>query len=210
MEFPNFNQKIFKTLNNDKITIEEMKAIEPIIIENCKTSVKLMYNYYFLTIVLITIWFLIESSIISKVTIFNVDIDNKKFILFFLPFVSIATYYISVSYMGFNQLSDAGLKQIQAKLYPNIHEPSILDIMIYPSIIELETIKVRLSKDSLISSLWFLIVSFTFLSFPLLMNGVICWKLMFNDCSMIFFPVVYTLIMIKIIFDIVFYIKQVQ
>jgi len=209
MEYPNFNKQLLNTLENGKTTIEELKAIEPIMIENCKSSIKLMYNYYFATIVLAILWFLIDKSIVSEVKILDVTVNNKQILLLSIPFLSIICYYFTISYMAFNQLIDAGLKLIQRKLYPNISEGSIMELLIYPSLIELESIKVRLSNDSLWSNLGFIFISFLFLFTPLILNGVICWSLFFNTWTPIFFPIIYILIMGKIILNIIFYIRQV-
>ncbi|MEL1247435.1 hypothetical protein [Flavobacterium helocola] len=162
MEYPNFNKQLLNTLENGKTTIEELKAIEPIMIENCKSSIKLMYNYYFATIVLAILWFLIDKSIVSEVKILDVTVNNKQILLLSIPFLSIICYYFTISYMAFNQLIDAGLKLIQSKLYPNISEGSIMELLIYPSLIELESIKVRLSNDSLWSNLGFILFHFCF------------------------------------------------
>lgn len=210
MKRPNFNKQIINTLENGKTTNEELIAIEPIMIENCKSSIKLMYNYYFASIVLIILWFLIDNSIVSEVTLFDVNVKNKQILLLSIPFLSIVCYYFTISYLAYNQLIDAGLKQIHKKLYPNISESSILDLVIYPSLIELESIKVRLSNDSGWSTFGFLTVSFLFLFLPIIMNGIVCWNLIFSIDTLIFFPIFYILILVKIVSNIVFYFKQVQ
>lgn len=210
MKQTNFNKQISNALQIGNITNEELKAIEPIVIENCKSSIKLMYNYYFVTIVLVILWFLVYNSIVSEVKLFDVSVKNKQILLLSIPFLSIVCYYFTISYLAFNQLTDAGLKQIQKRIYPNISECSILELVIYPSIIELESIKVRLSNDSGWSTFGFLIVSFLFLFLPIIMNGIICWNLIFNVNTSIFFPFIYILILVKIVSNIVFYFKQVQ
>ncbi|MFT6638746.1 MAG: hypothetical protein ACJAYP_001332 [Flavobacterium sp.] len=207
---PNFNSQIFNTIENGKTTIEELKAIEPILIENCKSSIKQMYNYYFITIVLIIIWFLIDNSIISEINLFNVDVKNKDVLSIGIPFLSIVCYYFTITYMAFNQLIDAGLKQIQKQIYPNIGDSSMMELLIYPSLIELENIKVRLSNDSLLSTIGFIIVSCLFLFLPIIVNGIICYKLLVSESVSIWFPLFYFLILIKIFLNIVFYIRQVR
>jgi hypothetical protein len=209
MEYPNFNKQILNTLENGKTTVDELKAIEPIMIENCKSSIKLMYSYYFATIVLAILWFLVDKSIVTEVNVLDVAINNKQILLLSIPFLSITCYYFTISYMAFNQLIDAGLKQIQRKLYPNISESSMMELLIYPSLIELESIKVRLSNDSLLSNLGFIFISFLFLFAPLILNGVICWNLLFNTWTPIIFPIIYILIIGKIVSNVMFYIKQV-
>jgi hypothetical protein len=209
---PNFNSQIINTINNEKTTIEELKAIEPILIENCKTSIKLMYSYYFITLVFTTIWFLIDNSIISEVKVLDVSINNRKILMIAIPFISIASNYITISYMAFNQLIDAGLKEIQRKIYPNISNGSILELLIYPSLIELESIKMRLSNNSLLSNLGFILISITFLFLPIILNVIICYNLYFNfkNSFYILFPILYFLILFKIISNVIFYFRQVQ
>lgn len=210
MKQPNFNTEVFNTINNGKTTLEELKAIEPILIENCKSSVKQMYNYYFITILLIIIWFLIDNSIINEIKIFDINLNNKKILAVGIPFLSIACYYFTMTYMAFNQLIDSGLKQIQNKLYPNLADSSVMELAIYPSIIELESIKVRLSNDSFISSIGFIFVVFAFIFIPIIMNGIICYKLFIDDSVSMWFPIIYSLILIKIVLNFIFYLRQVQ
>lgn len=212
MKSLNFNQQVIKTIQNEKTSIEELKSIEPILIENCKSSVRLFYNYYFFTFLIIIIWFLINNSIISEVKVFDVTINNRKILLLSLPFISTATYYITISYLAFNQLIDAGLKEIQRKIYPSIGESSLLELMIYPSLIELESIKVRLSNDSFISTLGFIIISLSFIFLPIVLNSIICYNLliMLRSTYLIIFPIIYSLIILKTIKNFIFYFKQVQ
>lgn len=209
MKQPNFNKQIFNTIENEKTTLEELKAIEPILIENCKSSIKQMYNYYFFTIILIFIWFLIDNSIISEIEVININLNNKKLLLIGIPFLSISCYYFTITYMAFNQLIDDGLKQIQKKIYKNIGDSSIMELLIYPSLIELESIKVRLSNDSMRSTVGFIFISLTFLFLPIIVNGIICYKLFIDNTVSIWFPLTYSLILIKIISNIIFYIRQV-
>lgn len=209
MKNPNFNQQIINTIENENTTIEELKAIEPILIENCKSSIKQMYNYYFFSILLVFIWFLIDNSIISEVEFLNINFNNKKILMIGIPFLSITCYYFTISYLAFNQLIDAGLKQIQRKIYPNIGKSSIMELLIYPSLIELENIKVRLSNDSMLSSAGFIIISLAFLSLPIAMNSIVCYKLFIDESISTWFPVIYFLILFKIMSNIVFYIRQV-
>lgn len=209
MKQPNFNKQIFNTIENKKTTLEELKAIEPILIENCKSSIKQMYNYYFFTIILIFIWFLIDNSIISEIEVININLNNKRLLLIGIPFLSISCYYFTITYMAFNQLIDDGLKQIQKKIYKNIGDSSIMELLIYPSLIELESIKVRLSNDSMRSTVGFIFISLTFLFLPIIANGIICYKLFIDSTVSIWFPLTYSLILIKIISNIIFYIRQV-
>ncbi len=209
MKQPNFNKQLLNTIENEKTTLEELQAIEPILLENCKSSIKQMYNYYFFTIVLCFIWFLVDNSIISKIELLNINLDNKKLLLIGIPFLSISCYYFTITYMAFNQLIDAGLKQIHRKIYKNIGESSIMELVIYPSLIELEGIKVRLSNDNWRSSLGFIFISIIFIFLPILLNGFICYKLFTEIAISIWFPIVYTLILLKIISNIIFYIRQV-
>ncbi|MHC0443420.1 hypothetical protein [Flavobacterium sp. 3-210] len=212
MKQPNFNSQIINTINNRKTTIEELKAIEPILIENCKTSIKLMYNYYFITLVLIIIWFLIDNSIISEVKVLDLSINNRQILILSIPFLAIVSNYITVSYMAFNQLIDAGLKEIQSKIYPNISSGSMLELLIYPSLIELESIKMRLSNNSLISGFGFILIAVTFMLLPIVLNGIICYKLFafLLNSRYILLPIVYILILFKIISNLFFYFKQFQ
>lgn len=209
MKQPNFNKQIFNTIENEKTTLEELKAIEPILIENCKSSIKQMYNYYLFTIILTFIWFLIDNSIISEIEVININLNNKRLLIIGIPFLSISCYYFTITYMAFNQLIDDGLKQIQKKIYKNIGDSSIMELLIYPSLIELESIKVRLSNDSLRSTVGFIFISLTFLFLPIIVNGIICYKLFIDNTVSIWFPLTYSLILIKIISNIIFYIRQV-
>lgn len=212
MKQSNFNSQIINTINNEKTTTEELKAIEPILIENCKTSIKLMYIYYFTTLVLIIVWFLIDNSIIEEVNIFDIKIKNLQILKTAIPFISILSNYITISYMAFNQLIDVGLKEIQTKIYPNLSQGSILELLIYPSLIELESIKMRLSNNSLISGLGFILISVIFMILPIVLNGIICYKLLciLIDSHYILLPIIYILILFKIISNLFFYFKQVQ
>lgn len=206
----NFNTQVYNTVNNAKTTFEELKAIEPILIENCKTSSKQTYNFYFITLVLILIWFLVDTSIITKIKLFDADISNHEVLIVGIPFLSIISFYLTITYLAFNQLIDTGLKEIQKKLYPNIGESAILELTIYPSLIELESIKMRLSNDSFLNTVGFLFVAFVFIFLPVGLNGIICYKLFMNDMVSSWFPIIYSLILIKIILNIIFYIRQVQ
>jgi hypothetical protein len=209
MKQPNFNKQIFNTIENEKTTFEELKAIEPILIENCKSSIKQMYNYYLFTIILTFIWFLIDNSIISEIEVININLNNKKLLLIGIPFLSISCFYFTITYMAFNQLIDAGLKQVQRKIYKNIGDSAIMELVIYPSLIELESIKVRLTNNNWRSTIGFIFISLTFLFLPIIVNGIICYKL-FNDNTVSFwFPLIYTIILTKIISNIIFYIRQV-
>ncbi|MEQ3690914.1 MAG: hypothetical protein ABNG98_05300, partial [Flavobacterium sp.] len=87
---------------------------------------------------------------------------------------------------------------------------SMMELLIYPSLIELENIKVRLSNDSLLSTIGFIIVSCLFLFLPIIVNGIICYKLLVSESVSIWFPLFYFLILIKIFLNIVFYIRQVR
>ncbi|RKR11951.1 hypothetical protein C8C83_3710 [Flavobacterium sp. 90] len=212
MKQPNFNSQIINTINNEKTTIEELKAIEPILNENYKASSKLMYTYYFITLVLSIIWFLIDNSIISEVKVFDLSIDNRQILMLAIPFIAIASNYITISYMAFNQLIDSGLRAIHSKIYPNISEESIAELLIHPSLIELETIKLRLSNDSFFSSLGFLFIAIIFGLLPIILNGIICYKLYFyfKNSAYIFLTILYILILFKIITNLIFYFRQVQ
>lgn len=210
MKNTNFNTQISNTINNEKTTIDELKAIEPILLENCKASVKQMYLYYFITLVLMVIWFLVDNVIITEIKLFEVTLNNRKILLIGVPFLSIICYYFSITYMAFNQLIDAGLKQIQQKIYPNISQSSILELTIFPSLIELESIKMRLSNDSVLSSTGFIFIAVLFMFFPLIINGIICYKLFNNDCVSFWFPLIFSLILLKIFSNIIFYFRQVQ
>jgi len=210
MKNPNFNTQVFNTVNNGKTTIDELKAIEPILIENCKASIKQMYLYYFITLVLMIIWFLIDNAIITEVKLFDVNLNNRKILLIGVPFLSVICYYFTITYMAFNQLIDAGLKQIQQKIYPNIAQSSILELTIFPSLIELESIKMRLSNDTFISTTGFIFISLLFMFLPLIINGIICYNLFNNDCVSFWFPLIFSLILLKVFFNIIFYFRQVQ
>lgn len=210
MKYPNFNSQIVNTIENGKTTLEELKAIEPILIENCKSSIKQMYSYYFITIIITMIWFLLDNSVITGIKVFDVDFKNGELLIIIIPFLSISCYYFTITYMAFNQLIDAGLKQIQKKIYPNLGKSSILELAIYPSLIELESIKMRLSRDSFISTTGFLFITFLFLFIPIIANGYICFKLFLNSAISLWFPLVYSLILVKIILNIIFYFRQVQ
>jgi hypothetical protein len=207
---PNFNAQVYNTINKSETTLEELKAIEPILIENCKSSIKQMYIYYFTSVVLVFIWFLVDRSIITEVKFFDVTLKNKKILLVGISFLSVVCYYFTITYMAFNQLIDSGLKQIQQKIYPNLSESSILELTIYPSIIELESIKMRLSNDSFFSTIGFIFVSLLFMFLPLIVNGIICYKLFLIDSISYWFPVLCSLILIKIFSNIIFYFRQVQ
>ena len=209
MKQPNFSKQIFNTIENEKTTLEELKAIEPILIENCKSSIKQMYTYYLFTIILIFIWFLIDNSIVSEIEVLNINLNNKELLLVGIPFLSVSCYYFTIAYMAFNQLIDEGLKQIQRKIYNNIGDSSLMELLLYPSLIELESIKVRLSNDSLRSRIGFIFISLTFLFLPVIVNGVICCKLFFCSSVSIWFPLTYSLILIKTISNTIFYIRQV-
>jgi len=210
MKNTNFNTQISNTINNEKTTIDELKAIEPILLENCKASVKQMYLYYFITLVLMVIWFLVDNIIITEIKLFDVTLNNRKILLIGVPFLSIICYYFSITYMAFNQLIDTGLKQIQQKIYPNISQSLILELTIFPSLIELESIKMRLSNDSVLSSTGFIFIAVLFMFFPLIINGIICYKLFNNDCVSFWFPLIFSLILLKIFSNIIFYFRQVQ
>lgn len=210
MKNPNFNTQVSNTINNVETTLDELKAIEPILIENCKSSVKQMYTYYFITLVLMFIWFLVDSAIITEIKLFDVNLNNRKILIIGIPFLSVVCYYFSITYMAFNQLIDAGLKQIQQKIYPNIGQSSLLELTIFPSLIELESIKVRLSNRSFISTAGFIFISISFMLLPLVVNGIICYRLFSNDFVSFWFPFVYTLILIKIFCNVIFYFRQVQ
>ncbi|KAF2336152.1 hypothetical protein [Flavobacterium daemonense] len=207
---PNFNTQVYNTINNNETTLEELKAIEPILIENCKSSIKQMYTFYFTTVVLIFIWFLVDCSIIKEINFLDVNLKNKKVLLVGISFLSVICYYFTITYMAFNQLIDAGLKQIQYKIYPNLSKSSILELTIYPSLIELESIKARLSNDSFLSTAGFIFVSILFMFLPLIANGVICYKLFFSNSISCWFPILYLFILIKIFCNIIFYFHQVQ
>lgn len=210
MKNPNFNTQLNNTINNGKTTIDELKAIEPILIENCKSSVKQMYTYYFITLVLMIIWFLIDNAIITEIKLFDVNLNNRKFLIIGIPFLSVICYYFSITYMAFNQLIDAGLKQIQQEIYPNISQSSILELTIFPSLIELESIKMRLSNDSFLSTTGFIFISVLFIFLPLIVNGIICYKLCYTDFVSFWFPLIYSLILLKIFCNVIFYFRQVQ
>ncbi len=210
MKHPNFNTQVHNTINNGKTTLDELKAIEPILIENCKSSIKQMYTYYFICLVLMIIWFLVDNSIITEIKLFDVNLNNKKILIIGIPFLSVVCYYFSITYMAFNQLIDSGLKQIQQKIYPNISQSSILELTIFPSLIELESIKMRLSNDSFISTTGFIFISLLFMFLPFVINGMICYNLFINNSVSFWFPIIYLLILIKIFFNIIFYFRQVQ
>lgn len=211
MKQPNFKLQIIETINNEKTTKEELKSIEPILLENYMTSSKLMYTYYFITIVLAIIWFLIENSVITEVKVFDLSINNRQILMLAIPFIAIASNYITISYMAFNQLIDSGLKEVQRKIYPNISEGSIAELLIYPSLIELETIKMRLSNNSFLSCLGFLFIAIIFAFLPIVLNSIICYKLYFHfkDSSYLFLTILYDLILLKILTNLIFYFKQV-
>ncbi len=210
MKKPNFNTQVSNTINNGETTTEELKAIEPILLENCKTSIKQMYTYYFISLVLIFIWFLVDNSIITEIKLFDVNLNNKQILTIGIPFLAIVCYYFSITYMAFNQLIDAGLKQIQRKLYPNISKSSLLELTIFPSLIELESIKMRLSNESFLSTTGFILISLLFMFLPLAINGIICYKLFINNSVSSCFPIIYSLILVKIFCNIIFYFRQVQ
>lgn len=210
MKRPNFNTQVSNTINNGKTTLEELRAIEPILMENCKTSIKQMYTYYFITLVLIFIWFLVDNSIVTEIKLFDVNLSNKKILICGIPFLAIVCYYFSITYMAFNQLIDAGLKQVQEKIYPNIGKSSLLELTIFPSLIELESVKMRLSDESLLSTTGFLFISILFIFFPLVINSVICYRLFINEYVSFWFPLIYSLILVKIFYNIIFFFRQVQ
>ena len=116
--------------------------------------------------------------------------------------------------MAFNQLIDAGLKQIQEKIYPNIGKSSILELTIFPSLIELESIKMRLSEESLLrtilSTTGFILISVLFIFLPLVINSVICYELFINEDVSFWYPLIYSLILVKIFCNIIFFFCQVQ
>lgn len=210
MKETTFNQKIHNTINNGETTLEELKEIEPILIENCRSSIKLMYNFYFITLVLVSVWFLIYNSIITEVKVMDVQINNKKILLFGIPLISIVVYYITMSYMTFNQLIDSALKQIQKKLYPNISNGSIMEMLIYPSLIELESIRLRLTKESFWDITQFLLISLAFVFVPIILNGIICYHLIldFYTSDLIWFPIIYSFLLIKIITNFFFILNK--
>lgn len=210
MKQPNFNTQVSNIINNGETTTEELKAIEPILIENCKTSIKQMYTYYFITLVLLFMWFLVDNSIITEIKLFDVNLNNKHILTIGIPFLVIVCYYFSVKYIAFNQLIDAGLKQIQKRIYPNLSKSSLLELTIFPSLIELESIKMRLSNESFLSTIGFILISLLFLFLPLVLNGIICYKLFINESVSLWFPIIYCLILVKIFCNIIFYFRQVQ
>lgn len=210
MLHPNFNTQVYNVINNKATTLDELKAIEPILIENCNSSVKQMYAYYFITLVLIFVWFLVDNAIITEVKLFDLSLNNKKMLIIGIPFLSICCCYFTITYMAFNELIDTGLKQIQRKIYPNLGDSSLLELTIYPSLIELESMKMRLSNDSILSSIGFLFITFIFMFLPIILNCIICCKLFVNDLVLYWFPLGYTLLLLKTVSNIVFYFRQVQ
>ena len=145
---------------------------------------------------------------------FDVNLKNKKILIIGIPFLAIVCYYFSITYMAFNQLIDAGLKQIQEKIYPNIGKSSILELTIFPSLIELESIKMRLSEESLLrtilSTTGFILISVLFIFLPLVINSVICYELFINEDVSFWYPLIYSLILVKIFCNIIFFFCQVQ
>lgn len=210
MKHPNFNSQVYNTIHNGKTTLDELKSIEPILIENCKSSIKQMYTYYFITLIFIIIWFLIDNSIINEIKLFDVSLNNKKILNIGIPFLSVICYYFTITYLAFNQLIDTGLKQIQEKIYPNLAKSSILELTIFPSLIELESIKMRLTNDSFLNLTGFILISCLFIFLPLIANGIICYNLLINGSVSYWFPLIYALILVKILFNIIFYFRQVQ
>lgn len=212
MQKPNFNNQILTIINNPETSIDDLKAIEPIMRENCNSSIKQFYNYYLFTIILIIIWFLINNSVISEVKLFDMQINNVKILLLTIPLISILCYYLTISYLAFNQIIDAGLKKINEKIYPSISKTSLLELIVYPSFIELESIKVRLSNESFMSTMGFLFISLVLIFFPIIANSWICIILikMYYNSWLILLPIFYSLIIYKIIKNLVFYFKQVQ
>lgn len=206
-----FNQQISDVIKSQSTSIDELKAIEPIMMENCKSAIRSFYNYYFATLVLIILWFLVNNSIISEIKIFDVNITNTAILILAIPCLSVIAYYLTITYMAFNQLIDAGLKLIHRRLYPNIGETPLLELLIYPSFIELESVKVRL-KDGLLSGLGFLLIAIGFAFTPILLNAIICYKLimLYHNSWLIIIPIILSLIVLKTFLDIIFYIKQVQ
>jgi len=211
MKKTTFNQQISTAINNEATSLEELKAIEPIMMENCKSAIRSFYNFYFATLVLIILWFLVNNSIVSEIKVFEVNIANRTILTIALPCLAVVSYYMTISYMAFNQLIDAGLKLIHKRLYPNIGETPLLELLIYPSFIELESIKVRL-KDGCLSGLGFLLIAVGFIFTPIILNIIICFKLImiYYTNWLWFVPIILSLFVLKTFFDIIFYIRQVQ
>jgi len=204
---PNYNQQLKNIIDNPDTSIDDLKAIEPIMRDNLNLSVKLFFNYYFVTIVLIVIWLLISNSIIKEIKLFDINISNKKILLFCIPFISIITTYLMISYMAFYQLIDMGMKRIHTKLYKTISETSIMELVNYPSFIELEGLKLRLGSESLMSTLGFLFISITFIFVPIAVNMFICIELIkkYSNSWFYFLPIIYLFILLKIIKNLYFY-----
>ena len=211
MKKSTFNKQISTVIFNENTPLEELRSIEPAMIENCKSAIKAFHNFYFLSLVLMILWFLIRNSLVSEIKLFDISISNRTILIIAIPFVSVISYYLTITYMAFNQLIDAGLKSIQKRLYPTISKTPLIALLTYPSFIELESIKMRLSEGTL-SRIGFLLVALSFLFAPIFLNGLICILLMMELYArwLILFPVAFLLVIIKTFINILFYIKQVQ
>ena len=177
MKKNNYIKNISELLNNNTIDKDDLNSIESIINDNYRSSIKLFYNYYFTSIVTILIWILIKNSLINEIKIFDIQVTNKNILLITLPVFSCGCYYLSITYILFNQFYDAGLKLIYKKKYKVIGDTEVIKLMVYPSIFEFEYLKSEIKKNSIWSSLYFLLITSFIIITPLLVLLYISFKI---------------------------------
>lgn len=206
----NFNDKLNKIIENKDTNIEELKSIESSLRENLNLSVKNFHNYFFASIILIVIWFLVNNSILDNVEVFNMKINNTKVLLISIPFISSITNYLMISYLASYQMIDIVIKKIETRIYPSICGSALIEFVSYPSFIEIESMKVRLSNESLMSGLSLIFISLILMATPFVCNFYIIYKLI--DFSVFswytILPLIYALINLKSLKNLIFYIKQ--
>jgi hypothetical protein len=199
-------------IDNKMLSTEQLKEIEPIMRENCNTCVKQFYKFYFLIIISSILWFLINNSIIDKITVLDINISNKTILLLSVPFISIISAYIANSYFAYYQLIDNALKRIYINIFPSISKTIFPHFLEFPSFISLESMKASIKNESFFSMLNLILMMIILNILPLLINGYISIKLLiiFWKTWYVVLPIIYLLLIFKVFSDFIFYFKQAQ
>ena len=164
----NLKQQLKEIISSENLSLDELKEIEPIFRENAYVCAKQFFRSFLITALLIIVWFLIQNSIISNVTVLDLSIDNKSILQLSIPLIALITcYHTNASYNLYQEI-DVALKTIYTKIFPHFGNSSLVYFLDFPSFSTLENMRADLGNDKFFSNVGFYFMSVILLLLPIL------------------------------------------
>jgi hypothetical protein len=142
-----FKERIKKTLDNTKITDEQIVRFEDILRDNsCRSSTQAMSSLL-LFIIFTIVWLLVKSSYIQKFTISGIEINNPQLLLIIIPPIAAFFYYNYICLFTFSCAIEETLRPLYGSQMQAFAENSLIELMGYPDFFNSENALANLLQD---------------------------------------------------------------